>query len=420
MGSGTEAAFDYLNEGLDGRTEYRFYLDRGVLWIWFYIGADRKRRTTSVACPEVVDASFRADVRQRAQEIVTAHRAGRVLEATVVDRVQVTSTLDELVVAWMKEQEKVYPSSWKTRGIQINNVAKVMKAADDGMMTPLQRLASDDGPQLFVDMRMRERDKETVKKEITPLFQFLEWCKRKQYVTAIPPRPAYRSKDLGTRVGPQRSEPVHLEDEVALQIINRLPEYASRGGRKDVEGAKLPEKAFVCRDMMRFALETGLRPSTVQRLRVGTHWTRGSSSLRVTADIDKGRNTALRGKARIVPLTKVAQAILEKHAPEVGVIFGKHDIRVQWKRAAIAVLGEDEGVRCAPYDLRHAANYRMRSTVGGALGGAMHLVGHSKATTNDLYMRGSEKAAAEVVAALDARNAELEPVRTAVRKGRRS
>lgn len=413
----SDKSLEYLNEGLDGRTEYRFYLDRGVLCIWFYVGADRKRKTTSVACPEAVDASFRAEIRQRAIEIVNASRAGRVLEATAVERVQVTSTLEELVDAWMKEQEKIYPASWKTRRIQINNVVSIMKEADDDLMTPLQRLASDDGPQLFTDMRMRQRDKETVKKEVTPLFHFLEWCKRKGYITAIPPRPTYRPKDLGTRVGPQRAEPVHLEDEVALKIIDLLPEYASRGGRKDVEGSKLPEKAFPCRDMMRFAFETGLRPSTIARLKVGVHWTRGSNTLRIAADIDKGRNTALKGKARIVPLTKVAQTILEKHAPEVGVIFGRHDIRVQWKRAAIAVLGEEEGLRCAPYDLRHGANYRMRSTVGGALGGAMHLVGHSRATTNDLYMRGSEKAAAEVVAALDARNEELEKPRRR-RRGR--
>jgi hypothetical protein len=59
----------------------------------------------------------------------------------------------------------------------------------------------------------------------------------------------------------------------------------------------------------------------------------------------------------------------------------------------------------------------MRSTVGGSLGGSMHLVGHSRATTNDRYMRGSEQAAREVVARLDERNETLaKMVRKAGRK----
>lgn len=409
----------FLNDGLDGRTEYRFYWDRDVLAVWFYVGADRKRKTTSVARPEALTAEFRAEARRRALEIVTQSRQGRVLEAVATERVQVSSTLDELVAAWVREQERVYPASWKTRRIQITNVANAMKALDDGLMTPLQRLASDDGPQLFVDTRMRQVAKDTVLKEVGVLFHFLEWCQHRRYIAVVPPRPKYRKKDLGTRVGPQRDEPVHLEDEVALRIIELLPEYASRGGRRTTT-AKLPAKAFVCRDRMRFAFETGLRPSTIARLQVGTHWSRGSSSLRITADIDKGRNAARGGKTRTVPLTDVALAILERHAPDVGVIFGEHDIRVQWKRAAIVVLGQDEGARCAPYDLRHGANYRMRATVQGSLGGAMHLVGHARATTNDLYMRGTEKAAAEVIDRLNARNEELDAVRKPVRKSKRS
>jgi integrase len=282
-------------------------------------------------------------------------------------------------------------------------------------------MVGDEGPQLFVNARMRARDKGTVKHEVGAMFQFLEWLKFKRYIARVPSRPKYRPKDLGTRMGPQRAEPVHLEDETALKIILLLPEYAGRGsfGRCDGKG----KGAFVCRDWMRFAFETGLRPSTVARLRVGPHWLPGRDTLRITADIDKGRNAAEKGKSRSVPLTKVAQAILERHAPKVGIIFGKpdgrpHDIRVQWKRAAIAVLGEEEGSRCAPYDLRHGANFRMRSTVGGSLGGSMHLVGHSRATTNDRYMRGSEQAARGVVALLNERNRVLatKTVRKTVRK----
>jgi hypothetical protein len=84
---------------------------------------------------------------------------------------------------------------------------------------------------------------------------------------------------------------------------------------------------------------------------------------------------------------------------------------VQWKRAAIKVLGPELGKDCAVYDLRHGANHRMRETVGGGVTGSMHLLGQSKATTNDRYTRPNEKAAKELVERLNARNAELEKPR---------
>lgn len=408
MGSQPSNDFlDFLNEGIDGRTEYRFYWKRDSLYISFYVGADRRQKACEVSRPQAVTTAFRSQVRAIAAEIVATSRAGRVLTPEQSTSIVVSSTLDELVEAWKKEQILLYPDSYKTRHIQINNVVGVMKSMTDER-TPLQRLVEDRGPQTFVNRRMRQRDKETVKKEVGVMFHFLMWLyDEKKFITRIPERPKYRDKDIGTRVGPQRDMPVHLDDETALRIINLLPEYGARGGRRH-EGATRPLKAFVLRDWMRFAYETGLRPSTVGRLEVGVHWIRGSDTLKITAKIDKGRNAVDKGKPRIVPLTKVAKAILMKHAPEKGIVFGKHDIRVQWKRAACQVLGEEEGMRCSVYDLRHGANYRMRSTVGGEVGGAMHMMGHAKATTNDRYMRRNERAAHDVVKQLDARNKELE------------
>ena len=105
----------YLNEGLDGKTEYRFYWDRDVLAIWFYVGADRKRKTTSLTRPQTLNAEFRAEARRRAVEIVTAARAGRVLDAAPSSPVQVANTIVELRDAWVKQQELDYPASWKTK-----------------------------------------------------------------------------------------------------------------------------------------------------------------------------------------------------------------------------------------------------------------------------------------------------------------
>lgn len=418
---GGDKDLDYLNEGLDGRTEYRFYWDRpssgrrgqDVLAIWFYVGADRKRKTTSLARPETLtpgqlDASaFRAEARRRAVEIIAAARAGRVLDAEPSSPVQVANTILELRDAWVRQQAIDYPASWQTKKIQINNVIRVFEAigAEEGRDTPLERMLDDYGPQRFVNARMRQRAKDTVVKEVSALFQFLTWLHLdKKAITKLPPRPSYRPKDLGTRVGPQRESPVELDDETALRIILRLPEFAH---------SQKTGETFVCQDMMRFAFETGLRPSTVGRLSVPEHWSRGRDAIKVTAMIDKGRNAELRGKPRTVPLTKVAKEILERRAPKSGPIFGcqkngrPRDIRVQWKRAAVEVLGHEEGERCAPYDLRHGANFRM-AELGLTIGGRMHIMGHAKATTNDKYMRPNEKAAQAGVALLDRRNRELE------------
>lgn len=404
---GADKDLEYLNEGLDGRTEYRFYWDRSVVSFWFYVGADRQRKTTSLARPETLTSEFRAEARRRAQEIVTAARAGRVLDAAPSSPIQVANTISELRDAWVKQQEVDYPASWKTKKIQIQNVVRVFEglsgANEPG--TPLERILDDYGPQRFVNARMRQVTKDTVVKEVSAMFQFLDWLHLdKKAITKVPPRPTYRAKDLGTRVGPQRDTPVELDDETALSIIMRLPEYAH---------SQRTSETFVCRDMMRFAFETGLRPSTVGRLSVPEHWSLSKDVLKVTAMIDKGRNTETKGKPRFVPLTKVAKEILERRAPKSGLIFGMQkngrarDIRVQWKRAAIEVLGREEGERCAPYDLRHGANFRM-AELGLTIGGRMHMMGHSKATTNDKYMRPNEKAAQAGVELLDARNRELE------------
>lgn len=416
---GTGDGLAYLNEGLDGRTEYRFYWDRpsrgrggrGVLAFWFYIGADRERKTTSLTRPETLTSEFRAEARRRATEIVTAARAGRVLEiASPAAPVQVTNTVAELRDAWVRQQEVDYPASWKTKKIQINNVVRVFEAIASQAgpsinATPLEHMLEDYGPQRFVNARMRQVAKDTVVKEVSALFQFLTWLHLdKKAITKVPPRPAYRAKDLGTRVGPQRDTPVELDDVTALKIILRLPEYAYSARTKD---------QFVCQDMMRFAFETGLRPSTVGRLSVPEHWSRGKDLLKVTAGIDKGRNAERKGKPRFLPLTKIAKDILERRVPKSGPIFGMQkngrarDIRTQWKRAAIEVLGPEEGERCAPYDLRHGANFRM-AELGLTIGGRMHMMGHSKATTNDKYMRPNEKAAQAGVELLDRRNRELE------------
>lgn len=405
----------YLNEGLDGKTEYHFYWDRDILAVWFYVGADRKRKTTSLARPQALipgqlDArTFRAEARRRAVEIVSAAREGRVLEPTAAEHVLVTNTVAELRDAWVKQQAIEYPASWRTKKTQISNVVRVFEglARQDARngATPLEQMVDDFGPQRFVNARMRQVAKETVVKEVTALFQFLDWLHLdKRAIAKVPPRPKYRPKDLGNRVGPQRDAPVELDDETALKIIKLLPEFAH---------SQKTNETFVCRDMMRFSFETGLRPSTVGRLSIPEHWTRGKDVLKITAMIDKGRNAEFRGKPRFVPLTKVAKEILERRAPKSGPIFGcqkngrARDIRVQWKRAAVEVLGREDGERCAPYDLRHGANFRM-AEAGVTVGGRMHIMGHSKASTNDKYMRPNEKAAQAGVELLDARNRELE------------
>ncbi len=113
--------------------------------------------------------------------------------------------------------------------------------------------------------------------------------------------------------------------------------------------------------------------------------------------IDKGRNAG-----RWVALSSVACEIFQRHV-KPGILFGRHDLRVQYKRAAAAVLPSGRAESWSIYDMRHAAGRRMVEASGGNLLGVAHMLGHKNLTTTN--HAPAEHHGDAVVAALNATEA---------------
>ena len=133
-------------------------------------------------------------------------------------------------------------------------------------------------------------------------------------------------------------------------------------------------------------------PETLDKIRVPEHYTRGSATLNVTADIDKNR------WARELPLSARAREVLDAVAPDEGPIFGPKRYIEDFKAA---VLAAELPTDTAPYDLRHAAGTHGVEASGGNLTGVAFLLGHKQVTTTNRYVHSNARAAATVLAALD-------------------
>lgn len=387
---------------------YSIFDRDGVAWINAQIGFARTRRSLDIPYADSSHGRSESHVRRVAEAASQAYAelvTGRLLRPKAEDRVQSAATLHELSATWLADDAKVYPASAK---LSITHASHWSAFAEDDFRgfaetdsepkwkgdrrTPLERLTSDTGPTDYVLERLRVVLKETAIKEVSTLFRFLSWTKAKGHITSVPPRPEWPKKALGVRAGTQRAAPVETTHEETQAIIAALPEWAARGGRGN--GKRTP-KAIPVRDLAELAYITGLRPSTIARLSNPEHFARGATSLFVPPEIDKGRN-----KARWVPLTKRARAILERHL-KPGILFGKHDLRVQWKRAAAQVLSPERAAAFSLYDFRHGAGRHMVRMSRGNLLGVAHMLGHKHLTTTNRYLAPAEADGAAVVAALE-------------------
>jgi len=137
--------------------------------------------------------------------------------------------------------------------------------------------------------------------------------------------------------------------------------------------------------------ETGLRPSTLHRLRTPDDYQPGAPYLTIREDADKARY------GRELPLSARARAALDSACPENGVIFPKFDGRHTLRKAALAAgLDAERASKFSAYDLRHslATEFTERS---GNLVGVGYLLGHKHITTTNHYMHARRKAAESVL-----------------------
>ena len=319
---------------------------------------------------------------------------------------QSSATLCELLAAWLVVDGRTYPASAK---LSITHASHFEAFGEDSFRgfkgedtsarwhgdkrTPLERLTSESGSSDYVRERLRVVLRQTATKEVTTLFRFFEWCVEHEHLATLPPRPTYPKKAIGVRSGTQRAAPVTTTHAETMAIIAALPEWTARGGRNH---GKKSAHAIPVRDLARLAYETGLRPSTIGRLSNPEHVSAGERRIWISPDIDKGRN-----EGRWVALSTVAFEIIQRHL-KPDALFGRHDLRVQYKRAAAAVLPEAKAAAWSLYDLRHGAGRRMVEASGGNLLGVAHMLGHKRLTTTNRYLAPAEHHGDAIVAALNA------------------
>jgi len=240
--------------------------------------------------------------------------------------------------------------------------------------------------------RLGGANRETVKKEMNSLRTFLTFCVEKGWLAGLPVIPKIPRGALGTRDPNRKEEPTDLSSEEVEAWLAALPELSNTPARKGVwKGHRFP-----VRDWFTLAWETGLRPITLGALEVPRHYQRGAEHLTLTKDIDKVRF------ARPVPLTARARAILDRHAPGAGPIWGGvPDLRLYIKPAASAAgLSPAKIATLSPYDLRHARATDLVDQTGD-LAGPAYLLGHRQVTTTNRYARGRLRHAEETLKRLD-------------------
>lgn len=363
-----------------GGKPFSVYGDNGIAMFNATIGGRRIRETLGVPYSE--DKRAAREIETLAARRYAELAAGRV--AKPEGRVRTGDSMADLLGAWILDVEKLYPSSLRMFETHARRFAEFTRS--------VATIFSDEGPRQYAMNRLKDVTRGTVRKELSSLFAFYDWAKTNEHITSVPPRPELPRGMAGKRSGTHRAAPVVVTNDEALRIVRALPEWAARGG--GTKPAKAVAGAFRVRDFFELLYETGLRPGTIARLEVPKHWKPGQRTLTITRDIDKVRY------AREVPLSARAIAVLQKCAPERGLVFGQHDYRSHYKAAAVAVLGEERGRDFAPYDLRHERITIVLAASQDLLGTA-YLAGHKQITTTNRYLHAAQEQAAHAVAATE-------------------
>jgi integrase len=235
-----------------------------------------------------------------------------------------------------------------------------------------------EGARDYVRSRLAKVKRKTVLKELSAMRGFLRWCKEQGHLDAAPAIESPSTKQRGTTKWDRKT--VELDPDEVERILAVLPERSMTGGRP--------------KDFFTVMWETGLRTATLQQLRVPEDYSPGQTSLKIRDDIDKARY------GRELPLTERARAVLDRVAPEVGLIFGGHKhARVLRSAAKRAGLPEEKCKHLSNHDFRHARATHLASHSQNLVGVA-YLLGHKHITTTSLYAKPRQQAARAVLMAV--------------------
>lgn len=232
----------------------------------------------------------------------------------------------------------------------------------------------------YMRARIRQVTRTTLRKELSALRMFVAWCA--EHGTPLPPVPPLpKSGHPGVR---HRQGRKHASTAWSPATIKRLlvamPEKSRRG-------------AYI-RPFFTLLWETGLRESTLRKLRTPDHYKRGDARLFISRDIDKAHFE------RYVPLTDEARDALDRVCPknpqkdERGMgelLFPGVPKSLRGLVDAAAAAAGIEGAISA-YDLRHSRASQL-ANAGAPLAGVSHILGHRHISTTAIYVKSSDAAA---------------------------
>jgi site-specific recombinase XerC len=288
--------------------------------------------------------------------------------------------LEELVAEWLETSSTLAATTVETWTGYGRRWTKLWATAADLIEVETERYRND---------RLRSVVSATVRKELTALRHFIRWLVAHGYLGREIGVPGVPAKSTGTRYARQsRQSAPELTPKQVKAIIAALPEWSA---------SKKLRKQYAIRARFVVAYETGLRPSSLDRMSVPEHYHRGSKRLRLTDEIDKNR------WGRELPLSPKARRALDGVCPEVGLIFGEHDYRERLDEAARKVLPAATADRFAGAHFRSAMITHVLERTGN-LSGVQYLAGHKQAKTTGSYARPSLRAAEEALEAFQGRS----------------
>jgi integrase len=286
--------------------------------------------------------------------------------------------LNELLGGWLEAFEATHAEE---------TAEEYMRYADKLFMPSFRSLANVTEASLadYMRKRLQHVSASTTKKELSALRSFLGWCVERGILPESPKVPNVPRRATGTPNEDRAQVRVDLTARQAEALIAKLPEYSRAPKGHAGEGG------YPMRDAYRFMWETGLRMRTIERLSVPEHYRPGATVLRIARDIDKARY------ARDLPISDKALAILRKHAPKSGLIFGHFDARGSLLKAGVAIGLPDELARkVGPHDIRHAYLTHLASS-GANVAGIAYLAGHKHLSTTARYVHAAKAAAEEAL-----------------------
>jgi integrase len=234
----------------------------------------------------------------------------------------------------------------------------------------------------YISHRLTLVKRKTVVKELSTLRQFVGYLERQGTIPRAPEVRSPAKRAIGTEASPRQHIPLSAEQ--VQSILAELPETTRRTGT----GGGLPARAYFT-----VMWETALRFSTLNRIRAPFDYRKGSTTLRVRAEVDKARY------ARTLPLSPRAREALDSVVPEEGLIFGRHQYRHTLRQAALrAGFSEADARHIGYHEIRHAALMDLGASTTD-LTAIAYIAGHKHIVTTAQYVRGREEGAADALAA---------------------